>query len=222
MPSDAAITFEDDPVRIRVPASALSHRGFRDWVLSDELPERTRASWIEGEVLIDMSPEAIDTHNALKTEPTAVLANLVRDEDLGELYSDGVLFTNEEAGVSTEPDLMFVSFASLEQGRVHFAMKATRDDDRLELQGTPDLVVEVISDSSVRKDDKLLRAGYARAGVPGYRILDARGTEVRFELLTLEAGVSQSADRSAVLSRRFTLDRAKNRVGHWAYRLRAD
>ncbi|MEJ7729353.1 MAG: Uma2 family endonuclease [Polyangiaceae bacterium] len=221
MSSEAAIIFSDDPFRLRVPAEALLHRGFRDWVLSDEFPEKVKASWIEGEVLIDMSPEAIDTHNTLKTELTITLGAIVRDEGLGELYSDGVLFTNEEAAVSTEPDLMFVSFAALDQGRVHFAMKATRDDDRLELQGTPDLVVEVISDSSTRKDDKLLRAAYARAGVPEYWLLDGRGAELRFDLLRLEGGSYVKRDESIAFGRRFVLERKKNRANHWSYFLRA-
>jgi Uma2 family endonuclease len=220
MSGDAAITFTDDPFRLRVPASALVHRGFRDWVLSEQFPEKAKASWIEGEVLIDMSPEAIDTHNSLKTELTSVLYSIIRDEELGELYSDGVLFTNEEAGVSTEPDLTFVSFVGLEQGRVHFAPMASRADDRLELQGTPDLVVEIVSDSSTRKDKTLLRAAYARAGIPEYWILDGRGAELRFEVLRLDGGAYVVSEESLVLGRRFALDRKKNRVGHWSYRLR--
>ena len=54
---------------------------------------------------------------------------------------------------------------------------------RRELEGTPDLVVEIISDSSVRKDRKLLREAYARAGIPEYWLIDARGAEVDFQIL---------------------------------------
>jgi Uma2 family endonuclease len=221
MSGGAAITFDDDATRVRVPASALTHAGFRAWVASEELPASARAAWIDGEVLIDMSPEAIDTHNAVKTEVTAVVQTIVRDEALGEVYSDGVLFTNEEAGVSTEPDLTFVSFRSMEQGRVHFVDKAQRPGDRLELCGTPDLVVEVLSDSSVRKDEVLLRAAYARAGVPEYWLIDARGEQLRFELLALEAGAYRPSEKSVVLARAVRIDRTKNRAGRWAYRLTA-
>lgn len=42
------------------------------------------------------------------TPVTAELARIVRDDDLGELYSDRTLLTNPEVGLSTEPDVLFV------------------------------------------------------------------------------------------------------------------
>lgn len=216
-----ALTVDTEPVHLVVPRNAWDLRGFRDWVLSGALPERARASWIGGEVLVEMSPEAIDTHNSVKTEITVVLGAIVRDEDLGELYSDGVLYTNEEAGVSTEPDLVFVTFEAIESGRVRFVPKASRPDDRLELLGTPDLVVEVMSDSSQRKDGELLRAAYARAGIPEYWVVDARPEVLRFEILSLEDGRYRPAERSSVLGRSFRLERGRNRVGRYRYRLHA-
>ena len=38
----------------------------------------------------------------------------------------------------------------------------------VEVEGSPDMVLEVISDSSVRKDDVLLRQGYWDAGIGEY------------------------------------------------------
>jgi hypothetical protein len=49
---------------------------------------------------------------------TAALFEFARAHDAGEVYADGVLVTNEEAGVSDEPDLSFVSWASFESGLV--------------------------------------------------------------------------------------------------------
>jgi Uma2 family endonuclease len=213
------MTLDADPVHLVVPRSAWTLAGFRAWVTSDAFPEKARATFVEGEVLVDMSPEAIDTHNSVKTEITIVVGALVRDEELGELYANGVLFTNEQAEVSTEPDLLFVSFESIEQGRVSYIPKATRPDDRLELVGTPDLVVEVVSDSSTRKDEQLLRAAYARAGVPEYWLVDARAESLRFEILILDGGAYRAASRSRTLGRAFRLERTQNRAGHPRYRL---
>ena len=54
--NEPAITFDHDRVGIRVPARALTHAGFRAWVVSPDCSEKLRASWIEGEILIDTSP----------------------------------------------------------------------------------------------------------------------------------------------------------------------
>ena len=51
-----------DPA-IRIPASAVTLAGFREWVLSDDFPEFGRFSYIQGELFIDMSPEELDPHN---------------------------------------------------------------------------------------------------------------------------------------------------------------
>jgi Uma2 family endonuclease len=214
-----AITLDLDAVHLVVPREAWTLAGFRRWTKSEDFPERVRASWIEGEVLLDMSPEPIDTHNSVKTEITAVLHAIARDEQLGEVYSDGVLYTHEEAGVSTEPDVVYVSFESIERSQVRFEPKANRPDDRLELQGSPDLVVEVVSDSSQRKDETLLRTAYARASVPEYWLVDARGETLRFVILSLQGEEYEPAARSRVLDRVFRLDRTLNRVGRWSYRL---
>src|SRR5262245_34207784 len=132
-----------------MPASAFTHPGFRAWVTSDHFPAGIQATYVEGEVLLELSPEAIDTPNEVKTVLTAALASLIASEDLGEAYADGVLVTNTEAALSTEPDFTFVSWASFEEGRVRFVPKRSGTEDAVEIEGTPDLVVEIVSDSSV-------------------------------------------------------------------------
>ncbi len=49
-------------------------------------------------------------------------------------------------------------------------------------------MVEIVSDASEHKDFERLPAQYARAGVPELWLLDARGSEIRFDLLTLVDG----------------------------------
>jgi Uma2 family endonuclease len=73
---------------------------------------------------------------------------------------------HEEAGLSTEPDLIFATWDAFTSGRLGFVDKKDKQGDFIELVGTPDLVVEVVSDSSVRKDRVTLKAAYFTAGIP--------------------------------------------------------
>lgn len=213
--------------RLLVPVSALDHDGFRAWVTSADFPAGVRASWVAGEVFIEMSPESIDSHNKVKAAITATLQRLADEEDLGEVYADGVLFTNEGAGVSTEPDLAFASFASLEAGRLRLRARAGRDDEWVEIEGTPDVVVEIVSDASVRKDVGQLRDAYHRAGISEYWIIDARRAALQFEILHAHSegfrgrAPSGAPQHSEAFARAFVLERRTNRVGRWTYRLTA-
>lgn len=155
---------------------------------------------------------------------THVLWGLVEDRDLGETYADRVLLTNVDAELSTEPDFVFASWNAFESGRLRLVEKANRSEDFIELEGTPDLVVEIISDASVRKDETLLRNAYHCAGVPEYWLIDARG-ELSFQIMhRAEQDYRPSApdgesQHSAVLGLTFQLTRAKNRLGRWRYSL---
>ena len=79
-------------------------------------------------------------------------------------------------------------------------------------------MVEIVSDSSVRKDLVALRERYARAGIPEYWIIDARAETIHFEILALEDGAyvarvpSGAPQSSPLLGRAFALTRTKNRV----------
>jgi Uma2 family endonuclease len=209
---------------IAVPSSALDHAGFRAWVTSPAFPDGLRATFVDREVLLDMSPEALDTHNQVKRALTRAIDNIVIGEDLGDLYVDGMLITNRAAGLSTEPDLAFATWETLEQGRLR-RVPRPKKPDCLELEGAPDLVVAIVSDSSVRKDTVLLRDAYAKAGVREYWIIDARGATLSFEILALTARGAYPQPRpkrsqmSAVLGRRFSLRRKRSRSGGWAYDL---
>jgi Uma2 family endonuclease len=209
---------------IAVPSSALDHAGFRAWVTSPEFPDGFRATFVDREVLLDTSPEALDTHNQVKLAVTCAVDNIVIAEDLGEVYMDGMLITNRAAGLSTEPDLAFATWETLEQGRLRPVPRAKKAGC-LELEGAPDLVVEIVSDTSVRKDTVLLRDAYAKAGVQEYWIIDARGATLSFEILALTGrGAyprtrSKRSQMSAVLGRRFSLRRKRSRSGRWAYDL---
>ncbi len=211
---------------LRIPASARTHAGFREWVKSDEFPEKgIRVTFIDGEIYLDMSQEEIETHNKVKTEIIRVQSTLNLECDLGEFYSDGVLVTNEEAKVSNNPEALFVSWESLDAGRVCLVPRKGEAGQYIEIVGTPDCVVEVVSKSSVAKDTKRLKEAYHRAGIPEYWLIDARSDEIAFQILHWrKSGYAASAQRdgwqySRVFGREFRLERTKGKRGLWRYRL---
>ena len=113
----------------------------------------------------------------------------------------------------------------LRAGTVRRTDKAGTSEEYIELVGSPDLVVEIVSDASVRKDKPLLRDAYGRAGVAEYWLIDARGHDVEFEILVNAHGQLSAPgghigpQESHVLVGHWTLTRTTSRAGHFAYRL---
>lgn len=169
---------------VMVPATAHTHKGFREWAVSDDFPQGVRATFVAGEIFVDMSPEYFESHNFLKLEISSVIHQLVRHEKLGLVFCDGSLVTNESAALSCEPDATFVSYDSLRSGRCRLTEGVSRPNDSKELVGSPDWVVEIVSKSSVRKDKQLLRKAYFDAGVQEYWLIDALSEQAEFQLLT--------------------------------------
>jgi len=90
----------------------------------------------------------------------------------------------------------------------------------MELEGAADLVLEVVSKSSVRKDTVLLRDLYFKAGIPEYWLVDVRDGAMSFEILqrTPEGYVAvplvDGWVASKVLGKRFQLQRKNDPLGH--------
>jgi Uma2 family endonuclease len=212
---------------IVIPPSAHTLAGFRAWAKSDDFPERGRISFIDQEIIVDMSPEEIQSHVKVKWEICRVLGNLNKKTKRGELYGDGALVTNETANLSTVPDATFVSWESLDTGKVRLVPREGVEGEYLEVEGTPDWVLEVISKTSVRKDTKLLRKRYHRAGIPEYWLINARGDDIDFQiLLRHESDYESTAGRggwqeSRVFGKRFRLVREKGQRSLWVYTLQA-
>jgi Uma2 family endonuclease len=209
---------------VLIPAGVGTLDGFRKWTSSPDFPETGKIAYFGGEIFIDMSPERIDSHNAVKTEIARILGNLVVEQELGEFFADGVRFVHVEAEVSNEPDAMFVLWESYAAKRIR-RVPITSEDDFIELEGTPDCVVEIVSPSSVTKDLKTLRDRNLRAGVPEYWLLDARSEKIDFQILRATSkdyetvALKSGWQASTVFGKSFKLTRKKNRVGHWSYRL---
>jgi Uma2 family endonuclease len=212
--------------KVRVPPSAYTLTGFRAWATSDDFPERGHISFIDGEIYIDMSPENIDTHNQVKGEITYAVIKLNKKEKLGKFYPDRALVTNVEANLSTEPNATFATWESLESGRVRQVPREDKVGKYMELEGSPDWLAEIVSDSSVRKDTKLLRQRYHWARVGEYWLIDARGEDIDFQILVwgeldYEPAVTSRGgwQTSPVFNRRFRLTRRRDRMGFWEYTL---
>jgi Uma2 family endonuclease len=120
----------------------------------------------------------------------------------------------------TEPDGTFVSNASLHDKRVRLV---ARDERYLEIEGTPDMVLEVVSDSSVRKDTRTLKALYWHAGVAEYWLIDGRGATIRFDILRhtpdgyVPTRKSGGWVRSGVFGKSFRLTAGSDEFGHPEY-----
>jgi len=221
--SSAAIVFEE---RVRIPAGICNLQEFRRWAHSDAFPETGRVSYLAGEVDIDMSPEELTTHNQAKTDVSGDLRVLARRRRLGNVFSDGALLVNEAADLSTEPDAMFCSVESYRSGRVKYVERREGSKRYIEVTGAPDLVIEVVSRTSVHKDTELLPPLYFAAGVAEYWIIDARRDELVFRVLTRgeEQYAETEADiegyrQSRVLDCLFRLVREPSPAGGYWYTL---
>ncbi|HZU34612.1 MAG TPA: Uma2 family endonuclease [Gemmataceae bacterium] len=208
-----------------VPVTAMNLAGFRAWATSPAFPERGRISFIKDEIFIDMSREELETHNQVKVEINRVLANWNKRHRRGELYSHGALMSNTVAGLSTEPDATFASWEALQQRRARLVPQEGMDGECLEIEGTPDWVLEVVSDPSVVKDTRRLRRAYYQAGIPEYWLVDARGKEVDFQMLVRGKTAYEPAiatggwQHSPVFRQRFRLVRRRLPLGLWNYTL---
>ena len=129
--------------------------------------------------------------------------------------------------LSVEPDIVFVSHQAVQDGRIHLVPASSGSSDRfIQWQGAPDLVVEDVSDSSVDKDTKRLFHSYELAGVSEYWLVDARGSEVDFQINRLVADHYQQVTMddmgfqfSPVMNAKYRLDRQRGTGGFWQYRL---
>jgi Uma2 family endonuclease len=166
--------------RIQVPGRVTDFDTFRTWSRSAEYPDRGQVFWLGGTLWINDDMEDLPTHNALKTEIARVLATLVKELRLGVLCTDGMRLVHGGTDLSVEPDVLFLSSDAVTGGRV---VLARNDKDRiLEVEGPADMVLEVVSDSSVRKDNDLRRL-YFEAGIREYWLVDARSEDLRFDIL---------------------------------------
>jgi Uma2 family endonuclease len=209
--------------QVTLPNWVVDLESFRRWCDAEDVPEKARIWYLKGEVWIDMSKEQIFSHVLVKTEIAAQLTRLVKAEKLGLYLGDGVRLSNVSADFSVRPDGTFIAYATLQSGQVRLV--EGMEGGYLELEGAPDLVLEVISRSSVRKDTVFLRRAYAAAGIREYWLVDARKEPLSFTILRLgtrgyvAARKQHGWNKSAVFGKAFRLLQQTSPLGHPDYRL---
>jgi Uma2 family endonuclease len=118
---------------------------------------------------------------------------------------------------------MFVSQETIQSDRVQLIQGW--EEGHVELEGSPDMVLEVVSASSVHKDTVILRQAYWQAGIREYWLVDARQQPVRFDILRHAAKgyvATRKRDgwiKSAVFDKSFQLTQRANALGHPEYTL---
>ncbi len=143
-----------------------------------------RYELLEGELVVVPSPNT--AHQRIVGNLYLLLRQHVQRNALGEVFTapyDIVLGHR----VVAQPDLVFVS-----QENAEIILPA-------HVRGVPDLVVEVVSPSSAKRDLLQKRRIYARYGVPNYWVVDPDDREVVAFVLEdeeyREAAVASRAER---------------------------
>ena len=131
-----------------------------------------RYELLDGELILVASPN--EDHQTVSLRMIVRMNAFVEENRLGRIFHApyDVLFTDTEV---VQPDLLFVSTE-----RDHIRTPAN-------IQGAPDLVVEILSPSSSRRDWREKRELYARHGVLEYWIIDPTNRIV--SVMQLQDGV---------------------------------
>jgi Uma2 family endonuclease len=194
-------TLMPDGSLVSVPFWVVDHASFLRWAESDEAPEKGKINYYHGAVQIDNGAEEI-LHSLIKCEIGVAIMAKFRPIKLGQFYVDGMSFTNYDAAFTSVPDGMFVTRQSWQTSRV----QCDQGWRSTQLHGSPDLILEVVSHSSVTKDLIDMRALYYEAGVKEYWIVDSRVRQPKLQILERcktgfdERHDSQGWVRSSVLN----------------------
>ena len=132
----------------------------------DMFDEDTRAEWVHGEVVY-MSPASL-IHQDLTGFLSAILRYYVEFCDLGMICPAPFQMKTGPHLPGREPDILFINTNHLDRLRENF------------LNGPADMVVEIISPESVRRDrqDKFLE--YEKGGVREYWLIDPMRKQAEF------------------------------------------
>ena len=139
--------------------------------------ETERYELLEGELVVVPSPN--EYHQRISGNLQFLLRSFIREKGLGIVYDApfDVVLSLENV---VQPDIIFIAAE-----RSHII---TEDN----VQGAPDLVIEILSPATARRDRTYKRTLYARHGVGEYWLVDP--AERMVEVLTLgERGFERAA-----------------------------
>ena len=136
-----------------------------------QLPEDKRYEIIDGDLFMVPSPN--ERHQHILSNIFYVLFDYVRKNKLGAVYCApfDVLFSEEDI---VQPDIIFVSN---ENRKI-----ITKDN----IKGTPDLLIEILSPGTSKRDLGIKKKLYAKNGVREYWIVDP--AQETIEVLNLKEG----------------------------------
>ena len=137
-----------------VIAAPVRKLTYADYCLT---PDDERYELLDGELI--MVPAPSTGHQRIDTKLGWRLAQFVEQKSLGEVFFAPCDVVLSDINV-VQPDLLFVSNTR--------APIITADN----VQGPPDLVVEILSPSTANRDRALKRTLYAQYGVPEYWLVD--------------------------------------------------
>jgi Uma2 family endonuclease len=209
--------------KISVPFWVNDIDAFRRWADTDDFPETGSVWWLAGEVWADMSKEQIFSHLAVKNEYAYVLTGIVKSRKSGLFLPDGLLLSNFAADICGNPDATFITNETLRSDLIRLI--EGKEGGYVELQGSPDMVLEIVSDTSEHKDLVVLRDAYWEAGIREYWLVDVRGSKLQFDILHRAAKgytvrrKKQGWVKSEVFEKSFRLARTTNTLGHPEYSL---
>ncbi|HET9227998.1 MAG TPA: Uma2 family endonuclease [Thermoanaerobaculia bacterium] len=152
---------------------------YEDYLLFPE--DRNRHEILDGEHHVTAAP--YPGHQRVVVQLTWWIAPFARQHRLGRFYVAPVDVLLGRHDV-VQPDLLFISNAS------------TKILTEKNVQGAPDLVVEVLSDSTRKRDEGIKLERYGLLGVQEYWVVDPKHSEARIYRRVGE-DLRQSAELSA-------------------------
>ncbi len=139
------------------PSSSSPYMTYEEFL--DAVDEDSRAEWVDGVMEIMSSPASL-RHQTIAYFLQDLLTTFVRIHALGAVIDGPYQMKLPRSG--REPDVIFVAQDHLDRFEQDF------------LHGPADLVVEVVSPESVRRDQQIKLAEYQEGGVPEYWLIDPR------------------------------------------------
>jgi Uma2 family endonuclease len=139
----------------------MTYEEFLEWTIHEEI----RAEWVDGKVFLMTSPSL--RHQLLSMFLGSLLNFYVTSQDLG-IFVAPFQMRLTQPNRGREPDLLFISTQNAARLRNNY------------LNGPADLVVEIVSPDSIRRDREEKLSEYEAAGVPEYWIIDPEREEALF------------------------------------------
>ena len=153
---------------------------YRDYAALPQPGDARRYEILDGELVV--SPSPVPRHQLVSLNLERILDSHIRAGARGTLFHAPIDVLLHRYTI-TQPDIVFIA-----AGRESIITERA-------IEGPPDLVVEILSPSTARRDRGIKARLYARYGVPHYWIVDPRAeTLAMYEI----AGQRYDAARSFI------------------------